>query len=329
MPESLACRSFLVLIVFSTFSLRLSAADATSMRLPDEIEAVGGQGTALGHAGAAALNDLAALRLNPAMLSTNRSYDVEGAYYWPSAGRPFYKLGIIDGVTSQFVMGFEYTGFQDQLKPQAERTELDSPVYRRMSLALAVPAQGFALGFAGHYVEAQNPDLESLTNSTLKGISLGAGLVVPLGKSLRAGVSLENFNNKRIAAVAPRTVRAGLNWEDSSQVFALNLDYRERQRSLSLELPIELAQTQLAENVKDELDKPERMGLVGMQVRTFNVLRFFASYGQTTDGPERTTTSGGLGIFQRNYSLAYAVSKSLPAQSELQSSLHLSVIMKM
>lgn len=329
MLESLGRRTTLLLFVLLASHGKADAAEKPRLRLPDEIEAVGGQGTALGHAGAASLSDLGAVRLNPAMLYEHRSYDVGAGYYWPSTGRPFYKAGVVDGVTSQIVMGFEYTGFQEQLKSAADRKELDSPVFRRGSLALSVPGKGFALGFAVHYVEAKDPENTDPQDKPVKGTALGAGLAVPIGSSFRLGASVENFNNKRIAAVAPRAFRAGINWQDSSKVVSLSADYRDRQRSLAIELPPELASTLLTAAERDVYDEPERMGILGLQVKTFDLLRFFAAYGRNVDGLERTTASGGIGVFQKNYSLAYAVSKSFPAQDELQSSLYLSVIMKM
>ncbi len=326
-------------LLFSLFmSDCLFGSDTYLQRLPDEIEAVGGQGTAQSQAGSVALNDTAALRLNPAMLATRRSYDLMGGYYWPSAGRPFYKAGVIDGVTSPIAMGFEYTGFQEQLKPLAQRQEIDSPVSRRISLGLAVPSQLFALGFAAHYVESEDITVPEGGAKPLKAIALGAGLLVPIGTGARIGVSIENFNNKRIAAVAPTTLRAGLSWEDSSKVLLVSADYRQRQRSKILERPIAVGSAELAEptvpvaaadNLQEMASDPEKMGFVGMQATIYNLLRFFSSYGQSLNGEDRSVVSGGLGLYQKNYTVAYAVSKKFPRQTELESSLQLSVIMKL
>jgi|GEM_PF-3514616 hypothetical protein len=324
-----ACRAAGLAACLFLSSPLLAQADALlGTRLPDEIEAVGGMGTAQGHVGAASSSELGAIRTNPAMLYKHTSYDVSGVYYWPSIGRPFYKAGIIDGMTSSIVAAFEYTGFTEELKDRGERTEVDSPVRRRGSVAFAVPTEYVSLGLAAHYVEAEDPEAPAGEEKDLKGISLGAGLVGQLTESLRLGLSVQNLNNRRVGAVAPRMLRAGITWEPPRGSVMLSVDYRERERSAVFEtLPLQSLNLSLTE--LERWEEPERMGFVGLQVDTYDVLRVFASYGHSVSGPERELLAGGVGIFQKTYSLAYAVNKNFPAQNELQSSLLLSLIMKM
>ncbi len=324
-----ACRAAGLVACWTLLSASFAWAEADrGIRLPDEIEAVGGLGTAQAHVGAASSSELGAIHTNPAMLYKHTSYDVSGAYFWPAQGRPFYKAGVIDGTTSSIVAAFEYTGFTEELEERATRVETDSPVRRRGSVALALPTDYLSLGLAAHYVEAEDPEAVVGEERNLKGISLGLGLAGQLTESFRLGASVQNLNNRRVAAVAPRMVRAGLSWEPPRGSLAISLDYRERERSQVFEvLPLQGLSLTSAE--LKEWEQPERMGFVGLQVATYDILKLFASYGRTVTGPDREIVSGGLGLFQKNFSLAYAVSKNFPAQDELQSSLHLSLITKM
>ena len=316
-----------VLLTTSAFAAKIAVERSP---LPDEVEAIGGQGAAQVNSGVAASSDHAAIHLNPAMLFMHRAYDVGAGYYWPAQGRPFYKLSVIDGTTSRVVVGFEYTGFQENLRDRAEQDkEGDSPVRRRGSVAFAIPTDLFAIGFSGHYVEAANPSLTVPDQEQdIKGIALGAGLVALLNKQIRLAASVENFNNRRVAAVAPKTIRAGLAWEDPSATVAAHAEFRQRERSLSLELPLPSSDslTLLPEDVST---RAEKMVLGGFQVKTFDLLKVFAGYGRTLQDKEREVIGGGMGIFQKGFSLSYATSKNLPNAKDWQSSLHISVTMKM
>lgn len=314
-------------------------ADEQRSVLPDEIEAIGGEGAAQAHAGAASLSDQSAIHLNPAMLYKHRKYDVSGAYFWPIEGRPFYRLSVIDGVTSRWTVAAEYTGFQEALENRASR-DWDSPVRRRGSLAFGLPADRIALGFAGHYVEAEDPG--SYEVKTIKGFTLGAGLAGQLTSTIRAGFSLENFNNQKLKEVSPQVLRAGVAYEHPSGSFLFSVDYRQRQRSKTLEGQLlndngssvalvadpGVTPTPIEDNSNVE-GKDEKMAFIGAQVRTFDVVRLFLAGGHAVEGERRDRISGGIGIYQKNFSLAYAVSRDYPEQKDLQGSLYLSIIMKL
>jgi hypothetical protein len=328
-------RSPLVSGLFFTFQgLALSsalhaaeAADRNAWSLPEEIEAVGGQGAAMAGSGVASVSDQSAIHLNPAMLYQHRAYDVGGGYFWPAQGRPFYKVSVIDGVTSRAVAGFEYTGFAENLKDRNRSDVIgDSPVLKRGSVAIAIPTDYFAIGFAGHYVEAE--DMTDPANPEVyKGISLGAGLMAMLGQNVRLGLSIENFNNRRVADVSPKTVRLGLSWQDMTQTVTLHGEVRQRDRAVNLEWNNPIVDG-LALTEAEVDDSPERMALAGIQVKTFDVLRVFAGYGRTIRGETREVTGGGIGIYQKGFSFSYATSKKDPDAKDWQSSLHLSVTMK-
>ncbi len=312
----------------AAMTLTSSSLAATKSSLPDEITATGGQGAAQAGAGTALISDQAAIHINPAMLYRHKNYDVSGTYIWPVEGRPFYRAAAIDGVTSKWTAAFEYTGFSDALTAREGR-EMDSPVRRRGSLAFAIPSDLMSLGFAGHFVEAEDPT--AAQPKTIKGFTLGTGVVAQVSPAIRFGASVENLNNDKLKNVSPRTVRAGFAFEATGS-FALHVDYRDRERSAYLEgLPLtdegklaivdsSLPPTKLAH---------EKMAIIGGQLQTFDVLRLFVAAGKNVGGERSEVTSGGLGLYQKNFSLAYAVSRIYPDAKNLQNSVSLSITMKM
>ncbi|RYZ54673.1 MAG: hypothetical protein EOP07_15620 [Proteobacteria bacterium] len=310
-------------------ALPLHAADKSS--LPDEITAIGGQGAGQAGAGAALISDQGAIHINPAMLYRHKNYDLNGTYVWPVNGRPFYRAAAIDGVTSKWTAAFEYTGFSDALDKRETRTEIDSPVRRRGSLAFAIPSDFLSIGFAGHYVEAEDPTVLDEAK-TIKGFTLGTGLAAQLSSGISVGASVENLNNEKLKNVSPRTIRAGVAWQDKTGSLAFHADYRDRQRSAYLEdLPLTSEGMLLALDpaVEPATLKNEKMAIIGGQFQTFDVLRVFFAAGRNVSGDKSEVTSGGLGIFQKNFSLAYMVSRIYPDAKDLQNSLHLSITMKM
>ncbi len=297
--------------------------------LPDEIHATGGQGQAQSGGGTALISDQSALAINPAMLFRHKNYDVNGTYTWPVHGRPFYKVSAVDGITSKFATAFEFTGFTEGLEDRETRQQ-DSPVRRRASLGFSVPGQSSAFGFAAHYVEAQDP--ASSTDKSIKGFTLGAGLAFPLTSGLVFGASAQNLNNKNVKEVSPRTLRAGFAWQDKAEAVGFHFDYRDRERSSYLE-EIPLSESGVLAII-DTKTKPqsldsEKMLIAGLELRTMDIVRIFMSGGKSVSGETRQVASGGLGLFQKNFSVAYMISKTSPDSNELQNSLNLSITMKL
>ena len=278
--------------------------------------------------GAALISDQSAIHINPAMLYRHKTYDVSGSYIWPIEGRPFYRAAAIDGSTSKWTTAFEYTGFSDALQPRESR-EIDSPVRRRGSLAFSIPTNLLALGFSGNYVEAEDPTRDSA--QTIKGFTLGTGLVAQIAANLRFGASVQNLNNEKLKNVSPRTVRAGFAWDAPSGALALFADYRDRERSQYLEgQPLTAEGTVALADLAVPSNLPhEKMAIFGGQAQTMDIVRVFIASGRNIGGERKDVTSGGIGIFQKNFSLAYAVSRNYPDAKDLQSSVHLSITMKM
>ncbi|MBC7661760.1 MAG: hypothetical protein H7249_18860 [Chitinophagaceae bacterium] len=313
-----------------TFALPLYASDKNHSTIPDEIVTPGGQAAYQAGSGAALVSDQGAIHINPAMLYRHRTYDVGGTYTWPVVGREYYRVSAIDGVTSKWTTAFEYTGFGDGLAGRETRN-LDSPVRRRGALGFSIPSDFVAVGFAGNYLEADDP--RSAQTQTIKAFTLGAGLVAQLSHNFSFGASVENFNNKKVKDVAPQTVRAGVAYEDKGGTLGVYADYRDRERSPYLEERLLTADLNhmvpLDTNVTPSNLPRERMALIGGQVQTFDVLRIFFGAGKNVGGEHAEVISGGLGIFQKNFSLAYGVSRTYPNVKDLQDSVTLSITMKM
>ena len=80
----------------------------------DETESIGAHSLGLAGGGVAALNDQSSVRANPAMLASSKSYRLAGTYYWPSYGRRFYQVGVVDGTNRKISAGLIYTSFPEK-----------------------------------------------------------------------------------------------------------------------------------------------------------------------------------------------------------------------
>jgi hypothetical protein len=70
------------------------------------------------------------------------------------------------------------------------------------------------------------------------------------------------------------------------------------------------------------------MALAGIQVKSFDILKLFAGYGSALGEVRRDVVSAGIGIFQKNFSFSYAATRPDSLAANWQSSLHLSLTMK-
>ena len=78
-----------------------------------------------------------ATKINPALLVETKQYVVSGSYHWPVAGREYYEVGVVDGVTSKYVAGVSYNGYQQDYKINWENGYKDSSVMKRATVAMA------------------------------------------------------------------------------------------------------------------------------------------------------------------------------------------------
>ena len=123
------------------------------IRVPGEIEQAGGYAGALNNTGVSFIEGASATKINPALLVETKQYVVSGSYHWPVAGREFYEVGVVDGVTSKYVAGISYNAYQEDYKINWDNGYKDSSVMKRGALAMAIPMKYFALGASATYIE--------------------------------------------------------------------------------------------------------------------------------------------------------------------------------
>ncbi len=287
--------------------------------VPEEYLSTGGHSLAFGGSVASGMGGASAIRANPALLSIEKEYTVNGAYHWPVAGRDFYQLGVVDGKTSAVAAGFSYTGALDQYQGiaggndpsyqgQQSRIDLsqDTPVIRRASLAFSVPIGQIYAGFGGGYVEARPPAETFSDDATqkIKGFTMGAGLAAQLSPALRIGLAAENLANKKVQYAAPTIYRAGISYflgdtasfhGDLRRRQAVSL-YEGRASSLSLETGMN----------DDASVSSEDLFNVSASVKIYDLLRLVASAGQAKDGLEsRQQVAGGVSLINQKFSFSY------------------------
>lgn len=309
---------------FAIITTLLLATNGYALDIPDEYRTVGGRGTALGHSATVANNGIGSIVLNPAMLAIDKDYQLSLGYHWPTSGREFYQVGVVDGKTSKVAAGVLYTGFRESF--DAERflhEELDSPIRRRGVLALAMAVGKMSLGINGQYIEGYSfqdsvNGLLGLVDAThvyrsqdhevIRGISAGLAAAVALSPTLRIGASLNNLANRKIVDFAPRTVRAGVAYVATANgEVTIHADYLHRQR------------LELFDN------KTTQMATVSCSILAYDVIRVLAAYGQSLLD-ERQELSAGLALTSDRMSISYGLRQPLPSTEAMQQSVNLSVI---
>jgi hypothetical protein len=283
---------------------------ADDVRIPDEFEVTSGLGVATLNSGVGGTDSFTAIAVNPAAVTKPKSYVVHGVYHWPTAGRDYYQLGVVDATMSPVSAGFSYTGSTDEYRypvdGSADISPYDSPVSRRISLALAQEYESVSVGIGGTYVETK-PTFESLAykqgDQRLTGVGLNIGLLGSVAPGWTVGVSAQNLANKRISDFAPRTFRIGTAYQ-FSQIFTGNIDVRQRDRVSGFETESVLSG---APNERG-MDKAERMVIVAGVFQIQDYLKILGSYGSSlTD--ERSSLAGGVALSSKNFSLAYTASR--------------------
>lgn len=291
--------------------------------IPDEYRATGGHGIGLGHAAIVANTGTASTVLNPAMIALERSYQLSIGYTWPTTGREFYQVGIVDGKTSKVAAGLLYTGFHEDFDAHGFlHRELDTPVERRGTLALSATVGKISLGINGTYVEGYQfqADAHGLlgladvnhryTNTKpekKRGVTTGAGLAAAITPTLRIGASIINLANRKVRDFAPRTIRGGLAYLlTASGEVTLHLDYYERERIALFE--------------KGE-SKPERLAIASCSVLIYNVVRILAAYEHSLGSTDKEIAAG-IALISNKMSLSYGFKKPL-ATGGLQQAINL------
>jgi len=308
----------LSLLGFGGAALGVDSIDLAG-HVPDEYEAVGGHATGLGNSGAAALGGFSAVRVNPAILPFETQYSVNGSYSWPTSGREFYHVGVVDSSTSQLVAaGLSYTGFRDPYVRVPTDNGVDAPIDRRVTLALAHGFQKVSLGISGQFVVGYDD-----AGNLVKGNGLGFGIAALLAPPLRVGASVENAINRNVEEFAPRTIRAGLAYLTLGGSVSLNLDYRQRQRVEAFEGQLPLF---LVAPAKEPDRADERMIIPSVSTKVYDVLRLTGAYGQELGGEKRRILAAGIGLVHDGFALTYCAHQPYLNAPKVLSAVNLSLM---
>ncbi len=317
--------SFLWVLPLAFFSTLGFSAEKISSSIPEEYLTTGEQSTALSNGGSLSSAGYSAVRANPAMLAVDRIYTLGGGYHWPSKGRQFYEAGVVDGKASSVAAGLVYTSsldnYEGSWKSDGAIETGDIPVKRRVNFALAYTFKTIAVGLSGGMVEASDPsntfDKEA---DRVRGYTLGGGVMAGLTRSLRTGFSVENLANKKVAYAAPTIYRAGLAWAAAKE-FNVYFDYRYREAIDVFEsAPPDLF---LFADVDEPAKKAsaEQAVMLGGMARVYDLLRFTVAAGVAEAAGESVmTTSGGLALVNKSFSLSYSAQRPNMRLSEIHHS---------
>ncbi|MBC61715.1 MAG: hypothetical protein CMP11_04595 [Zetaproteobacteria bacterium] len=301
--------------------------------IPDEYESSGGHSWGMGNGGSAAVSGLGSIKLNPAMISVEKKYQASAGYHWPSSGREYYQVGVVDSKTSPTAAGISYTSsFHEYTSfskaPTAEEKEqafYDSLVKKRISGAISNSVGKFHLGLGVQFIEGFDSNMKPL-----RGFTTGLGLVGFLTQSLRFGISGENLINHRIEQLAPRTYRAGMALLLFNGLVTLHADYRQRQR---VNQEYEAGQIKLSDTgdktfvteTVDLSEKDEKMFIGSFSVLFQDLLRLFGGYGHAIDETERQSLSGGIAVVNSNFSISYVVGRPYLAEDRYHHGMNVSM----
>ena len=321
-PRSIFCVGTVLILTLLPGRVLYAGAPA----VPEEYESTGGQSLAFGGSVATGLGGASAIRANPALMALEKEYSINGAYHWPTAGRDFYQVGVVDGKTSPIAAGFTYTGAQDNYQglasnarspdPAAKGPDVvglskDSPVIRRAGLALAIPLGKVYLGAGGSFVEAR-PPTEALmedSNATIKGFTMGFGLAGHLTEALRIGFSAENLANKKVQYAAPSFYRAGASYFMGS-IASIHLDYRRREAVAIYEGRAASFTLEGDGGAKANALSEENFLNASASIKIYDLLRVIVATGQARSAEQSATRlAGGLALVNQSFNFTYQALK--------------------
>ena len=335
-PRSL----FGVTVVLLLFHLPGRVFCAGRPSVPEEYESTGGQSLAFGGSVATGLGGTSAIRANPALMALEKEYSINGSYHWPTAGRDFYQVGVVDGKTSSVAAGFTYTSTQDKYQGLASRegskspdasqpdvigVSMDSPIIRRAGLGLAIPVGKVFLGVSASFLEARPPSETVLETSDkkIKGFTSGFGLAGHLTDALRIGFSAENLANKKVQFAAPTFYRAGASFF-MGNIASFHLDYRRRES-------VPMYEGRAAPFTLDGRDgevsndiSPENFVNLSTSVRVYDLLRVIIATGQVRSTAQNSTRiAGGLALVNQSFNFSYQALKPDLAGNSIHQALSL------
>lgn len=316
--------AFLTAFAFQTvYSSSLMAIDR---RIPDEYESSGGHALGLDNTGVAAMGGVSAVKLNPALLPLEPQYTFGFGYHWPSLGREYYQLGVVDSTTSSVALGVSATGFQQGYVEAQSQNPIDAATEKRVTIAAGKAFSRVSLGLGGQWVTGRQA--ASLDNTVLKGTTINAGLAGLITSHLRFGLSAENLSNDRVSELAPRFIRGGVALLMANGDLTFHVDYRQRERIASREG--DLPDLDLVGVSNKGFTKDEQMVVGSFSARIYDVLRVLGAYGQSvSQEDDRRSLSGGIGLVHNLFSLTFASSRPYLAESTVHHSVNLNLQMSM
>lgn len=313
--------------------------DPQIQRVPEEFESTGGHSVGFAQGGVAALSGVSAVRSNPALLAMERQYLLSAGYHWPTYGRPFYQLGVVDAQTSDIAAGVSYTGYQEKVEDRwlsNNRTSFDSPISKRFSVGFAKIFGKVTAGLQGTYISAVRGDGTLRTNNRVfrshSGPTFGLGVAGLFTPQVRFGLSAENLGNKDFREVAPRIIRGGCAFLLGGGDFTAHIDLRHRERvpgfeAVAGESYYGLAQQTVAQTFVSD---PELMAIGSFSARVYDLIRIMGGYGKALGADDlRSTIAGGVALVNNKFSLSYNLARPDMRESVTQTNLNINVSMNM
>ena len=304
---------FCFVLLFDGGANEVFAVESELRALPDEYESIAGHGAGFGNGGVAAeQGGLSSVRVNPALIAVNPEYSVGGGYHWPTEGREYYDIGVVDSMTSSVAAGVLYSTSGEDHEFEFEnpmQSFRDSPVMRRVNGAVAQRVQGkVSLGASIQFVEARHfPGTEERVagKDRVKGFGFGLGAFGRLTDAILWGVSAENISNEKMRDYMPKTYRAGAAAKLAGGDVSLHLDYKNRERVAYFEGK----KTSLfGENDPNNKVETEQLGVFSFSLRVYDAIRLLGNYGQEIGG-ERSLGGGGIALVGSKAVLSYIVNK--------------------
>ena len=306
---SLFCLSFLL---FGCLVRSVFAEQNEFGHIPDEFEGGNGHAMGFGYGGVAAAAGSDSIKTNPAMIALEQKYQLVGGYHWPSYGREFYQVGVIDSKTSSVAAGMSFVSHKDTyepwLKSKTEEEQIqayyDTPIKHRLLGAVAQTFGKIAFGLGIQYVDYYNEDL-----NRNKAVTASAGIAGYLTEQLRFGLSIENMANHQVKNISPRMYRVGLAYLAFDGLVTLHGDYRHRDR-VAQETPYALAKVgEESGFFSKELNVSEKLLIASFSVRVQNLIRLTGGYGHALDKTKRKLAALGLALVNDNFSLSYGINR--------------------
>ena len=298
-------------------------------RVPDEYEGSGGVGLALGNAAIAAAAEQSAIRLCPATMVFSRNYSLNYSYHWPSVGKGYYQVGLLDSKTAPVAVGVLYSSpIEKYSEPEPNLSQderfhatYSSLVDERVTIGVANPVGPFSVGLGVQLLRI--PDGER----SRRGNSLSLSFAGPISRAFRFAFSASGIGNREVSDFAPATTRAGLAYF-AGKAISVHMDYksraRVRQELLHSPSSNEGSSAKGDVGLGSEKAAAERMLVASLSLKLQNVLQVMGAYSQEVSGEKRRSFSGGVSLTNQRVSISYMVNRPYLTDEFLHQAVNLS-----